>query len=99
MADDLFRINTGAITEMSIMIKKQAADYLQIIEETTAIVDELGAHWEGNSYQTFKEGYHARLASLQDLNNSLNSFSRELEDRADSARQTAQEIGSILGKY
>ena len=98
MASDEYLMNTRAVSNMAEIFRSKAAEYLRIINESTAIVNELSSHWEGNTYETFKEGYFAHLESLEDLNRALESFSRELDDRVNSAQKAVQEIKSILGK-
>ena len=96
MSDNEYVMNTGVLGDMSNTISGQAAEYLKVIEETSAIVDDLAAHWEGNSYQTFRDGYYAHLNDLSELNNSLRTLAGELEAKADRTRDTAQKIKSIL---
>lgn len=98
MASNDFVMNTQALSNMSDTIKTQAADYLRIIDETTAIVDDLAAHWEGNTYQTFRDGYYAHLGDLEELNSSLKAFAGELDENADSTRRAVSEISSIMGR-
>ncbi len=98
MPSDKFVMNTSAVSNMSENIQKQSNEYLKLIEETTAIVNDLAAHWEGATYQTFREGYFSHLASLEELNQSLNSLAKELEDKANATRASAAKIMGILGK-
>ena len=93
-----FSMDTGAIDEVASNVIIQANEYLNIIEATTKIVDGLSSHWEGESYDNFKNGYYSHLKTLEDLNTSLKDFAGELSEQAESTRRTAEKVESILGK-
>ncbi len=98
MSSGEFSMDTRAIDEVANNVVTQATEYLKLVDETTAIIDKLSSHWEGTTYQNLKDGYYARLQSLEDLNKSLKDFANELSEKAENARKTASAVVSILGK-
>ena len=91
-------MDTHAVDEVADNVITQATEYLKIIDETTKIVDGLSNHWEGDSYDNFKNGYYSHLKTLEDLNTSLKDFANELFAQAESTRKTAEAVAAILGK-
>ena len=74
MDNDTYVMKTDTVENMSDIISSRANEYDKIVKETTAIVDELAGHWEGATYQTFRDGYYSHLGALEDLNSSLKAF-------------------------
>lgn len=96
MSNSEYVMDTKIVEETSDTISTAAADYLRIIDDTTAIVDDLASHWEGESYQLFRNEYYNHLSNLEELNSSLKTLAGDLYENAERTRSTVNAIRAHL---
>ncbi|MBE6155551.1 MAG: hypothetical protein E7164_02195 [Firmicutes bacterium] len=91
-----FNMNTGKVQDLGDTISKHAEDYINLIESTTAIVNNLSSVWGGPTYDTFLASYNSNLSSLEELNTILRQMSAKVGDTASTADTMINNIQSAM---
>ena len=93
MAEE-FTMYTAKVQDLGDTISEQAQAYLNKIEETTTLINNLASIWGGPTYDTFKASYDANLANLEELNTVLKQMAANVGDAA--GEQMINDINSKM---
>lgn len=93
-----FNLNTANVAELGSTVEEQAKNYIDAIDEVTAIVSELAAVWGGPTYDTFKASYDSNLSNLEELNTVLREMANKINDTAAQGETMINNINNMVGQ-
>ena len=91
-----FNLNTASVSNLGDDVADQAQNYINKIDELTALIDGLSEIWGGPTYDTFKATYYGNLEKISALRDALNTVAKNLDTTATDGNTMINNITNIV---